>query len=457
MILLLHAWGRLGASEFFLRLPFILAGILFSWIMFLWVRQISHQVAAFYTLALLLYLPSLISLSSEIRQYPLLLFFAASSLYALERAFQKNSPYWIVLSMAALYLAMLTHYSALIFAAALAVYGLVRLLGSERRPKLMEIWLAGQAGAAAIFLFLLHSQVSPLRRMGLPSEIAQTWLRSSIFQPGEDRLPSFAWAKTVRLFRYFLSHGTIGVCALVMFSCALVLLFAGQDRKLPKTSQRALALLWTSPFLLTLGAARAGIYPYGGTRHDVILALFAIPGVALALDWFGHRLEGRWRWSLPIMLAAALIIANLFPSPSGPYIRPRNQNRKLIAAAMGFLRSLPSDSVLLTDRQGILVLGYYLCGRTEPASKITGALAFSRCGDYRLISATNEETFNRASFGALLADVWRHAPEQTTLYLFQSGWIDDREEQWITHLRDLGGDPRNFGPNILVCPILQAK
>ena len=43
-------------------------------------------------------------------------------------------------------------------------------------------------------------------------------------------------------------------------------------------------------------------------------------------------------------------------------------------------------------------------------------------------------------------------PEETSLYLFQSGWIDDKEEDWLTELRGLGGNPRNFGPNILLCP-----
>src|SRR5947209_7103806 len=46
MIFLLHGWTRLGTSEFFLRLPFAIAGIIFCCVMFLWVKQVAGQIAA---------------------------------------------------------------------------------------------------------------------------------------------------------------------------------------------------------------------------------------------------------------------------------------------------------------------------------------------------------------------------------------------------------------------------
>jgi hypothetical protein len=57
----------------------------------------------------------------------------------------------------------------------------------------------------------------------------------------------------------------------------------------------------------------------------------------------------------------------------------------------------------------------------------------------------------------LLANAWQMAPKETTLYLFQSGWIDDKEEDWIAELRGLGGNPHNFGPNVLLCTIQRPK
>src|SRR6185437_11691663 len=98
MILLLHLWSVLGSSEFFLRIPFVLAGTLLCWAMFLWMRRVAAASAAWYTLALFLFLPSLISLSAEIRQYAFLLFFCAGALYFLERAIAQSSAPSMILS-----------------------------------------------------------------------------------------------------------------------------------------------------------------------------------------------------------------------------------------------------------------------------------------------------------------------------------------------------------------------
>src|SRR5258708_6588814 len=180
MVLFLQSWSRLGNSEFFLRLPFVIAGVFFCWVMFLWVEKVWNQNAALLTLILLLFSPSLISLSVEIRQYSFLLLFCAVCLYFLQRALDENSVIWIALSAVALYLALLTHYSALVFAAAAGVYTLVCLLRTKPRASLTASWIAGQIGAAAICIFLFRSHISRLRQSGVPSEVADTWLRSSI-------------------------------------------------------------------------------------------------------------------------------------------------------------------------------------------------------------------------------------------------------------------------------------
>ena len=229
MVLLLHYWNWVGDSEFVLRLPFVTAGTLFCWTMFRWVERATGRNAGLITLALLLFSPPLISLSAEIRQYSLLLLFCAGCLYFLDRGFENRSAKWLALSMAALYLALLTHYSGLIFAAAAGIYGLLRLLRSKPPLGVTSSWIAGEVGALAICGFLFFSQISRLRASGIPSEIASTWLRSSIFNPGEDHFIKFAVSKTVRLFRYLFSHGTIGVLALGLFLFAIVLLVRQTD------------------------------------------------------------------------------------------------------------------------------------------------------------------------------------------------------------------------------------
>ena len=453
MIVFLHFWSRLGSSEFFLRLPFVVAGTLFCWIMFLWVEQVASREAAWYAFALCLFAPSLVALSAEIRQYAFLFLFCSCALYFLECSITRGSVKLMALSAIVLYLALLTHYSALIFVAALGVYGLACLATRKPAWRLTTTWIAMQVGALAIYAFLYHTQISKLRASGVPSEIAGTWLRNSIFHSGEDHIFLFAWSRTPRLFRYFFSHGTIGLAGIVLFVFALIVLLWPRERKSRKVFAAALLIF---PFLLTLSLAFAGIYPYGGTRHDSILAIFAFPGIAIGLDRLRVSSVQRAKFLKCLLLAIGLVVCNFFPSPAGPYIRPKNQARSLMQQATNSIRTLPPNSIIFTDDQGSMVLNYYLCGEQMPLPFASRRQLFLtlRCGDKNLLVATGTQTgFDRAQFPALLASAWNAAPEASVLYLFQAGWIDDKEQDWLTELRGLGGAPKNYGANILVCPL----
>lgn len=456
MVLFLHYWSLLGRSELFLRLPFVAAGTLFCWVMFLWIRSIASHAAACFALAIFLFMPSLISLSAEIRQYSFLLLFCAGCLYCLHRALENDAHglvRWMFCSAACLYLALLTHYSAMIFAAAVGLYGLLSLNRKTWPASVTWAWIAGQAGALAICAFLYESQISKLRESGIPSEIASTWLRSSVFQPHQNNFLTFAWTNTIRLFRYFFSHGTIGVAAFALFVFAILALIWPSKNKDCRPRNRELAILLATPFLITLLLSMAGIYPYGGTRHDVVLAVFAIPGIAVGFDHL--RVGGSGAESKLIkaaLLLSAMLVCNFYPSPSGPYIRPYDQRRQLMDQAISAIRSLPPQSVLFTDAQGSMVLNFYLCHDAMPIP-LTPQKSLSRmsCGDLLLIASMDSQTgFDRSTFPELLSEVRQENNQGATLYLFQSGWINDKQEEWLTELRGLGGSPRNFGPNILL-------
>src|SRR5580700_4870070 len=87
----LYFWRRLGSSEFVLRLPSVIAGTAFGWIFFQWLTRLFGRVTGFIGLMLVSFLPPLIALSAEVRQYALLLFFLVSAAYLLERALAENS------------------------------------------------------------------------------------------------------------------------------------------------------------------------------------------------------------------------------------------------------------------------------------------------------------------------------------------------------------------------------
>src|ERR1700678_1063062 len=88
---MLYFWRSLGCSELWLRLPLILASVAFCWIFYKWLSNAAGNLAGFIGLIFVAFLPPIVLLSSEIREYPLLLLFLASSLYLLDDAFAKNS------------------------------------------------------------------------------------------------------------------------------------------------------------------------------------------------------------------------------------------------------------------------------------------------------------------------------------------------------------------------------
>ncbi|HEX6803340.1 MAG TPA: glycosyltransferase family 39 protein [Terriglobales bacterium] len=456
MFLLLHGWMKLGTSEFLLRLPFVAAGVLFCWLLFLWVREVAGENAAALALALALFSPSLISLSAEVRQYSLMLLGCAACLYFLERSLQSDSWMQMAWSAVSLWLALLTHYSALIFAATAGIYALARLVTSRTGTKTRVAWVLGQLVALGICTILFVTQISRLRSSGLPSEIASTWLRTSIFHPGGDHALSFAASKTVRLFRYFFSHGTIGVLLLALFCVAVIALFRGAGEKVSRRVSRPVAVLLVLPFLLMLATAFAGVYPYGGTRHDVVLELFALAGIAIAVDQINFPLLRQFPAKL-LILIVLLVICNVFAAPTGPFIRPRNQSRKLMAEAVSALRSQPQASTVLTDYQSGLVLGYYLCGKHAglPFGPTPTRILEARCNDDRLLTLVGSQGgFELQQLPMAVKLAWNTVPTASSLWLFQTGWIEDQGSAWNDELRYSGcEETRNFGANIRVCKI----
>jgi hypothetical protein len=356
-----------------------------------------------------------------------------------------------LVSAAGLWLALLTHYSALIFAAVAGVYGLVRLFrAKELTIATKAAWAAEQAVALGICADLFFTQVSKLRQSGVPSEIAATWLSQSTFHPGHDPVLLFAFSKTVRLFRYFFSHGSIGVVMLLLFVVGVVALFAGKTKT---QSARPVAVLLTLPFVIAIAVAVGDLYPYGGTRHDVVLALFAIPGIAIGTDGLGARMIGL-RAKLAFLLLL-LIVCNVFASPTPPFIRRQNQQQNFMQDAIALLNSQPHGSTVLSDYQGGLVLGYYLCGGQSslPFGPTPKRLVASQCGDHTLLTYVgSQNSFELGEMSQVSQQAWGAAPHDISrLWLFQTGWIDDQPTGWEQKLREVGcGEIRNFGANIRV-------
>ena len=68
LIFVEHVWRALGTSELMLRMPLILAGMAFCWFTFRWAEMLFEKSVAWTMFAFVLFLPSTIELSNEIRQ-----------------------------------------------------------------------------------------------------------------------------------------------------------------------------------------------------------------------------------------------------------------------------------------------------------------------------------------------------------------------------------------------------
>ncbi len=455
LILVLYYWRALGQSELMLRMPSVLAGTASCWIAYQWLKLVTDRSTAFVGLLILSFAPSLIGLSAEVRQYALLLFFTACCLYFSERALRDNSLWFVILFSLSLFGALLTHYSSLIFAFTMGVYMLARLYPLGRNPRLLAAWICGQVGALILIAYFLITHVARLKETGMAQSIAETWLRRSIYHPGENNLLVFVIWQTVRVFTFLFSHGLVGTLALLVFLAGIASLLRGKrawNQRGP--TPRELGLLIGLPFVVNCGVAVAGLYPYGGTRHNVFLALFAVTGICIGLAaWTPRR-----PWIKLFVIVAALGVCNFFPAPP-PLIRARNHSRALMAAAMEALRqSAPPGSVIFSDYESGLLLGYYACGHGV-VQVFPPYQSFSKtdCGPYTVISARPQEwKFYADELPSQLATIRETygLSEGSKIWLFNAGWITDSTPALSAELRRFGcPEPQRFGENIFLCQL----
>jgi 4-amino-4-deoxy-L-arabinose transferase-like glycosyltransferase len=455
LIIFLHYWGMLGHSELVLRTPCVVAGVLFCWIVFCWLRRVTDSSTALMGLTLLLFSPSLVQLSAEVRQYSFLLLFCATALYCLERAIAEDSIPMLCASGVALYLALLTHYSSLIFATTLGVYGLIRFSTARVRGVFMLAWAGVQAGGVAVASLLYATHLSKIRKQGMAESILDSYLSRSVLHPGQNAL-WFIGRSNLRLFHYFFDQGAAGVVGLLLFIAGVILLFRNSREVAPsQASPRQLAFLLLFPFIVNCVLGLFAIYPYGGTRHDSYLSIFAFSGMAIGL--------ARWKpartWWKPGIVGAVLLICNFFPAPIDQYIRLRDQKRELMQKAVEALNSTPTNSLIFTDDQGGLLLSYYLCHSKVVQIEEHSFKDFMRspCGDRTVISINPDEwIFKAGSFPETMQNFQQtyNLKPGTQLWLFQAGWFVDKEFALREELKHFGCvAPQEFGRNMFLCTV----
>ncbi len=457
LVILLHFWKGLGTSEIVLRLPSIIAGTLFCWVAFKWLTVLFGKTAGWIGLIFFTFLPPVIALSTEVRQYALLLVFATSAAYFLERALAENSTKLMALSALCLYLAMLSHYSAFLFAAALGGYTILRMAAKRPPARVIATWITEQVFALGIAAFLYFTHLRKLGEHYGGAQATRGWmggayLHNSYFDPSHSNLLLFVLARTGGVFQYVFGQLVVGDLAYPLFIVGIVLLL--RRKSVPGklgVDPRLLGIFLLLPFALNCAVALAGRYPYGGTRHSAFLLIFAVAGVSVFLAKVTGQRIGRG------IAVAILVVAvcNAFATHHQPYMFPVDQNIAQMNGTIDFMRQhiAPTDAVFVDNQTGIL-LGHYLCQQKpfDLDRSVPGFRTF-QCGGYRVIATGGEDfRFTAESFLRRWNEMIPKYGIQNgqPVWIVQAGWNIDltQELQMAPEFRDL--KPQSFGRNISI-------
>ncbi len=429
LIFILYFWKHLGTSDIFLRLPGVLAGATFCWVFYKWLMVLfGRRAVAWCGLIFAAFLPPMIVLSSELRQYSWMLLFAISAAYFLEHALDENSATPMLLSSLCLWLALLSHYSAFLFAASLGIYAILRIIQRPPANAVIASWATGQAIGVALAVFLVKTHVSklgavypgdPLRRFG------DFYLADVYFHAGKESLPHFLYRGTFGIFRFICAQRTAGHLTTVLFLVGVVLLLGSKNDSAQPQRRRLLALLLVLPFFVNWIAVVAGVYPYGRTRQCVFLVLFGLAGVSYCLA----RISGSRVWLASCLAGTIVAACHLFGTPhSLDMIVTAEQRREHMEAAIAFIRSKVSPGdILFTDKPTSFQLMHYLCGSPQPVSVVASDRGFDsfQCNGVRVISTDlNDGSLTAQSFPGKLREMESSygVSPPTVIWVVQAAW-----------------------------------
>ena len=456
---ILHFLRGVAASELWLRLPSVIAGMFFCWFFFRWLTLVTGRVSGFVGLMLVAFLPPVVRLSADVRQYELMLAFAAAALYCLERALAKGSVWLMATSSVCALLAMSSHYSAFFFVAALGVYALMKIFWRGREPavprKVVAIWIVGQLFAVALLVFYYKTHLALLgqgeSRTVLQGWMSEFYLRRSYFEAGKDNPLLFAIGHSFGVFQFVFGQLAVGDVAGLMFVAGTVLLWLVKGET--RTFSRQLAVFLILLFALGCAASLAHKYPYGGTRHIAYLIIPAVAGVSFAI---ARMASERWTRGLALGLLVVVICAG-FGKQRQPYMTRADQSRANMREAMAFVRdNVAPGSLIFTDFESSMFLGHYLCEQ-KPISVEAASLQFESfyCSRYHVVS-TNRRTATNFTpevflkLGDNVTAIYGLKPGES-LWVFQAGWGADLPERLRAEspkFRDLAF--RAFGNNIKI-------
>jgi len=447
--LLLYYWRSLGRSELMLRFPSVIAGTVFCWAAYKWIANLFGKAAGMIALILAAFLPVMIALSAEVRSYALLLCCETMALYLIEEALEQNSVRKMGLFTVFLYLAILSHYSAIFFVFALGIYALARFIEAPCSRNVVMSWVAGQVGALAIYLFLYVTHLSKLKTY------IRTWQVSfdqGYSHTGHEHFLSYAWDRTIDIFLFlFDNQFLVSGLLLLWIAASVAIFFWEQAFQRTNLRTRYTGILLSLPIATLFIAGIFKYYPYVGSRHTVFVAPFLIA----ALSFLIATSTGRKLWAA--ILIAALLAASTYTGGklSEPYLTKENQNIELMNEAVKYIhQTIPPDESIVTDYQSAIMFVYNFCGPQQilPVGAFSLPVSRFQCDGYRIASYQAwgmQAPFFLANFPAI-ARGQRLKPGDK-VWVVQTGWGVTMAQELISsspQFRCL--NPRHFGDNISI-------
>jgi hypothetical protein len=334
------------------------------------------------------------------------------------------------------------------------VYALTRIGKAKRRLRVVATWVVGQCGALAIYVFLYVTHVSKIEKSEM--DLWSSPHEESFFHLGHDSLLEFTARQTSAIFRFLFEADYLHQGLLLLFIAAAGLLMTSRLLARNRAFHTwPMGLLLLLPFVAVWTAALAGIYPYSGSRHTVLLAPFVFAGVSISLA----KLFGRKLWAAPLIAALIAVAACTSGLTFEPYITRGNQAKPLMTGAMDYVRqTIPRGDHILVDMQSSALIGYYLCdpGDTiwiEPHRREFNPFS---CNGYSVVS-TNDHAWkftpdNFVSEFEAMATAFQLKPGDR-VWVFQAGWGTnlDVDLPWFVKKYSCL-TPRMFGSNITVIP-----
>jgi len=301
--LILYMVEKVGKGAVAVRTPSVLASLLAVFVMLAMVRAKVSQDAALFAAAILAVSASQIRYAQEVREYSLSVLFATILIYCLLRweavGSRSRNP---VLLYVILFFVPLVQYGLVLLAFAVLSTIILRLLLSRDTCfRLSQVVIASTslvAGGLLSFVLTLRYQFHPGQ--------GQWYLAANYFDPKTTSLLGFLGTNSKGLLSFFVPGQVIVLCfviAAVIF-CVKQALTREFD---------PLTLLVFSSVGITLCAAVAKLYPYGGIRQ----CLFLAPGIALFAGIAIADLLQRLRPSQHSLAAAAFMVVILLSGYRG--------------------------------------------------------------------------------------------------------------------------------------------